>query len=200
MESAIPDENQVFSHELKIPKERVAVVIGTEGETKKKLEDNCSVKLDINSEEGDVFISGKDAFKLFTAKEVVRAIGRGFNPNIALNLLKGDIVFELINLKDIVKNKNHLMRLKGRIIGTEGKTRKIIEDLTMSSLSVYGKTVGIIGRAEYVSVAKESVEMIIKGSPHASVYKFLEMKRKTLRPGFGEEDAIADEFKKFQEE
>lgn len=174
-------ENSELSYDLKIPKERIAVVIGKDGETKKVIEDFASVKLNINSEEGDIFIRGSDALRLFDAKEVIRAIGRGFNPDIALTLLKGDYALEIISLKDLVKSKNHLLRLKGRMIGTQGKTRRIIEELTMCHVSVYGKTVGILGRAEHIGIAKQAIDMIIEGSPHASVYKFLEKKRKSVR-------------------
>ena len=86
-----------FKYELKIPKERVAVLIGQKGVTKRIVERETSTKLDIDSEEGDVVVSGSDALKLFVAREVVTAIGRGFNPDIALKLLKVDYVFELIN-------------------------------------------------------------------------------------------------------
>lgn len=188
---------EMYSHELKIPKERIAVLIGTEGETKKKLEETCSIKLDINSEEGDVFISGKDAFNLFTAKEIIKAIARGFNPEVALLLLKADYVLELVNLKDIARNKNHLVRIKGRIIGTDGKTRRIIEELTLSQLSVYGKTIGIIGRSENATIAKRAVDMIIEGSPHTNVYKYLEKNRKSMKKSKDPSDEVADEFKKF---
>ena len=190
-----------YSHELKIPRERIAVLIGTEGETKKKIEESNSVRLNINSDEGDVIITGNDALMIYSAKEVVKAIGRGFNPDIALLLLKVDYVLELVTLKEIAKNKNNLKRIKGRIIGTEGKTRKVIEELMQCSLSVYGKTIGIIGRTDNASVAKKAVEMIIEGSPHNSVYRFLEKKRKDMKHfNTNANDEISDEFKKFTDE
>ena len=192
------DSQPEYSHELKVPKERIAVLIGTEGETKRKIEELCSVRLNINSEEGDVFITSKDAFLIFNAKEVVKAIARGFNPDIALLLLKVDYSLELISLKDLAKNKNTLKRIKGRIIGTEGKTRRVIEEIMQCSVSVYGKTVGIVGRNEFVSIAKRAVEMIIEGSPHSSVYRFLEKKRKDMRhSSLDTEEEIDDKFKKF---
>lgn len=201
----IPDNAFEFaevSYELKVPKDRVAVIIGKDGETKQMIETESQVKLTINSEDGDILIVGKNPLKLFDAKEVVKSIARGFNPDVALQLLKGDYSLEVINLKDIVKNKTHLQRLKGRIIGTEGKTRRIIEELTMCSLSIYGKTVSIIGRSEHSGIAKQAIDLIIEGSPHASVYTFLEKKRKTMgRIGSSElqaEDSIKDKFSKFK--
>ena len=69
-----------FSYEVKIPKERVAVLIGIKGETKRQIEQATQVKMDIDSEEGDVVITGDDGLALFSAREVIKAIGRGFNP------------------------------------------------------------------------------------------------------------------------
>lgn len=171
-----------LQHELKIPKERVAVVIGKAGKTKLEIEKATKTELDIDSKEGDVFIKGQDGLGIYTAKEVITAIGRGFNPEIALLLLKVDYSFELLNLVDVAgKSKNNLQRLKGRIIGREGKTRTHIEDLTESYLSVFGKTVAIIGQTENVLMAHKAISMLIEGSTHSSVYKWLEKKRRELK-------------------
>jgi rRNA processing protein Krr1/Pno1 len=43
------------------------------------------------------------------------------------------------------RSESDIKRIKGRIIGTEGKTRKLIEELTEADVVVYGHTVGIIG-------------------------------------------------------
>ena len=171
-----------FKYELKIPKDRVAVLIGTKGTTKKQVEKYTNCKLDIDSEEGDVFISCDDALGLFSGREVVRAIGRGFNPEIALLLLKQDYSFELIDLKDYGgKNKNTLVRLKGRVIGDKGRSRRTIEELTECYIVVVGKTIGLIGEAENASIAKQAIESLLAGSPHSNVYSFLERKRKEKR-------------------
>ena len=50
-----------FQYDVKVPKERIAVIIGEKGEKKRELEADLGVKLAIDSEEGDVFITGKDA-------------------------------------------------------------------------------------------------------------------------------------------
>src|SRR3989344_1208310 len=130
-------------HELKIPEERVAVLIGTEGKTKKEIEKESTCTLEI-SREGDVVISGGDALQVYTTREIVRAVGRGFNPKIALLLLKTDYALEIIDMKVIAgKNKNTMERLKARVIGTGGKARYELEHFTDTTISIYGKTVGI---------------------------------------------------------
>lgn len=170
-----------FSYELKIPKERIAVLIGKSGEVKRQIESETRSKIHIDSQEGDVRITGEDSLGLFSAREIIKAIGRGFSPEIALLILKSDCAFELLNISDYVgKSQKTAVRLKARVIGTEGKTRKHIEDITETHLSVYGKTIGIIGEAEHVMLARRAVESILAGATHSSVYKWLEKKKKEL--------------------
>lgn len=168
-------------YELRIPKERIAVLIGKDGETKKQLEQDMHAHLDIDSEEGFVRITGDDSLSLYTAREVIKAIARGFNPELARLLMRGDYVFALIDVTDFAsKSKKSFERLRGRIIGSEGKSRKAIEQMTETYLSVYGKTVGIIGESENVEIARVAVENLLEGSPHSSVYRWLEKKGKEL--------------------
>ncbi len=166
-----------LSHSLRVPKERIAVLIGKDGEIKKQLEENTKTKMNIDSHEGDVFIEGKDAVNLYIAKEIVKAIARGFNPEIANLLLKQDYCFILIDLSEECK-PNDIKRIKGRIIGEEGKSRKTIEALTECNISVYGKTIAIIGLSENILLAKQAVDSLIRGSPHAKVYANLERYRR----------------------
>ena len=170
-----------YSYELKIPKDRVAILIGKKGEVKRMIEKETAAKIFIDSKEGDVRLTGKDSLDLFSAREIIHAIGRGFSPEIALLILKSDYAFELLTISDYVgKSKKSATRLKGRVIGTEGKTRKHIEDVTETHLSIYGKTIGIIGEAEHVMLARRAVESILAGATHSSVYKWLEKKKKEL--------------------
>lgn len=167
-----------YSYELRIPKNRIAVLIGKKGEIKKRLEEETKTKIKVDSEEGEVFVEGKDPVKLLEIREVIRAIGRGFNPEVAQSLLKQDYSLEII---EIPQTKSHLERIKGRVIGSEGKTRRTIEDLTNCQISVFGKTIAIIGFAENVLFAKRAVDMLLQGSTHANVYKFLEKRRRDLK-------------------
>lgn len=170
-----------YAYGLKIPRERVAILIGTRGKIKKQIEDNTKVNLEIDSDEGDVLIKGEDALNLYTAREIVLAIGRGFNPSVAQLLLKGDYIFETINLNDYTKTKSHMKRFKGRVIGSEGKTRRLIEELSEAHISIYGKTIGIVGESENVLIARTAIEQLLKGSTHSSVYRWLERKRYDLK-------------------
>ena len=170
-----------YSYELKVPKNRVAVIIGKEGSTKKEIEEATKTKLDIDSKEGDISVAGEDALGLYAAREIIKAIGRGFNPELAMLLLKQDYVFEVVDVADFVKSKDAIIRLKGRVIGKEGKSRKLIEELTECNLSVFGKTIGMIGYPDAVANARHAIESLLKGATHANVYKWLERRRRETK-------------------
>lgn len=171
-----------YSYELKIPKDRIAVLIGKKGEVKAELEAQTDCRIQVDSKEGDVVIRGVDTLKLFMLKDLVTAIGRGFSPERAQLLLKTDYVLEVIPVTDYAGEKrSHLERLKGRIIGSEGKARKNIEEITETFICVYGKTVSIIGNSESVAIARRAVDSLLQGSPHSAVYKYLERWRRDLK-------------------
>jgi ribosomal RNA assembly protein len=171
---------------LKIPKDRVGVLIGTKGEVKQEIERITKTFLDIDSEGGTVTISPteemEDPLGVWKTNFIVKAIGRGFNPETAINLKEDDIYLEIIKLNLYVgKSKKALARQKGRIIGKDGRTRELIIDMAEVSMAVYGKTVSFIGKLNNVMIAKEAVEMILNGSRHKSVYTFLENKSQEMK-------------------
>jgi ribosomal RNA assembly protein len=172
---------------LKIPKERVGVLIGPEGKTKKHVEEKLKVELQIDSEAGDVIITmaenADDPSTLFKAKDLVTAIGRGFSPEHAFRLVRDEeAVLDVIDLRSAFgKSEADIKRVQGRIIGMNGKTRQIIEELTDTNVSVYGHTVSIIGSVEQVQIARDAIEMLVKGSMHGTVYRFLHRKRRELK-------------------
>ncbi len=168
---------------IKIPLERVAVLVGPKGITKELIEDKSTAMLNIDSQSGDVEImDAKDPIKGLRAREVVHAIARGFSPEKALRLLDEDLLmFESIDLSNIARTEKDLQRLKGRIIGKEGKTREVFETFTNARISVYGKTISLIGYPEQNAVARAGIDMLLKGSTHGPVYKFLEKKKSELK-------------------
>lgn len=172
---------------VKIPGDRIGALVGPNGTVKAIIERKLSVDLNVNSEDGTVQITlppmAEDPTVLFRAKEVVTAIGRGFAPEHAFRLLDDEeIVFEMIDLRETVgRSPSDLKRLKGRVIGKEGKTRRIVEELSEANISVYGHTISIIGYPDQAAIAREAVSMLIRGSLHGTVYRFLHKKRRELK-------------------
>lgn len=174
-------ENQNFL--VKVPRERVAVIIGKEGETKKQLEGIGEVKLIVDSEVGEVtIIKGGDPLKAVVTSSVIQAIGRGFNPTKAELLYEENSQLAVIQLRDFAKPGSHRMeQIRGRLIGTGGRTRRIVEELTSTYISVYGDTVSIIGDYVAMEYARNAINMLINGSKQRTVYTYLEKTARELR-------------------
>jgi ribosomal RNA assembly protein len=172
---------------VRIPKERVGVLIGPEGRIKKVIEDKFSVGLQIDSETGNVTLllneKAQDPSVLLRVKDIVTAIGRGFSPEYTFRLVRDeDAILDIIDLRLVFgKSDSDIKRIKGRIIGMNGKTRKIIEELTDTNVAVYGHTISIIGNFDQTQVAREAIQMLINGSMHSTVYRFLHRKRRELK-------------------
>ncbi len=172
---------------VRIPKDRIGALIGPDGTVKERLEKQLKLEVSVDSQTGDVTLTlapdADDPSVLFRAKEVVTAIGRGFAPERAFKLIQDeDALLDVIDLRELFgRSLPELERVKGRIIGQEGKTRRIIEELTDAEVSVYGHTVSIIADAEEMDIAREAVQMLLQGKQHSSVYRFLNKKRRDLK-------------------
>jgi ribosomal RNA assembly protein len=150
--------------EIAIPEERKPVLIGRDGKIKKEIESLTRTSITISD---GVLIKG-ELENMLRAKNIVEAIGRGFSPKRALRLLDDDCQLEIISLE--AETENTRKRLFGRVIGRKGATRRIIEQSTGCLLSVYGKTVAIIGTAREIDLARSAVEGLIEGRQHGYVY------------------------------
>jgi ribosomal RNA assembly protein len=171
---------------VRIPKDRVGILIGPEGKVKQYIEERLHVKLDVDSEGGVTITLSEQATDpslLLKAKDVVSAIGRGFSPEVSFRLMRNeDDIFDIIDLRQIFgRSESDIKRIKGRVIGADGKTRKLIEELTEVNMAVYGHTVGFIGSFEHVEAARNAVQMIIEGCQHHTVYKYLQRRRSELK-------------------
>lgn len=175
-----------MSFTIRIPGDRIGVLIGPHGETRKLLTERSGIRLDVDSSMNEVTVldkaEGSDPVTALKLRDIVRAIGRGFSPEHAMRLFSDDCYFELLDFHDYVgKNKSRMRQVTARLIGSEGKTRRIIEEQTGCDLAIYGHTVGIIGDLEDLGNAKQAVDMILRGAEHASVYRFLEGQRRRSR-------------------
>jgi ribosomal RNA assembly protein len=168
--------------EIKIPEERIGVLVGPGGSMKHMIEEMTKTELDIDSETGTVtVVATEDPLMAMRVMDLVRAIGRGFSPEKALAILEDEmLMLDVLDLSKMVSTKNDMARMKGRIIGKDGRTREIMERLSGARVSVYGKTVSLLGYPEQIRIARSAIEMLLDGAPHGSVYSFLEKKHQEM--------------------
>ena len=167
----------MFSTETKIPKIRVAILIGKKGITKRDIEKRLNVKIEVTPE-GDVTVNGEDSFENYIAIKIIKAIGRGFNPKLALYLINDQYILEVLNIKDYVGNsKAKMQRMKSRVIGTQGKAWKMVEKMGNVNISVFGKTVSIIGLIDDVEIAKQAIDKLLHGADHGKMFDFIERQK-----------------------
>lgn len=175
---------------LKIPMDRVGVLIGKKGEVKQRIESITDTEIEVDSASGSVFIKKKNPdtpmIGDWIAKNIVKAIARGFNPKIAEKLIDEEYLLEILDVEALVgRSRKRVRRIKSRIIGESGKTKKTIESLAGVHISIYGDTVAIIGMYEELRIAREAIKRLIAGQNHSTVYRYLqrkhdELKRKSL--------------------
>lgn len=69
---------------IRVPADRVGTLIGKNGETKKVLQNISGIKLDIDTEEGEVIVHDdvelEDPVMALKILDVIKAVGRGSTP------------------------------------------------------------------------------------------------------------------------
>ena len=176
-------EHRTFT---RIPRDRIGVVIGPKGRVRVSLEKRFQVELIVESDTGNVDIilapDHNDVTTIFTVRNIIQAIGRGFSPERAMILANDEHDILIIDLEEHVGNsKNAQNRVKGRIIGKGGKSRALLEELTETYVSIYGGTVAVIGPYENLPIAKESIMMLINGAFHKTVWNHLYAYRRKMK-------------------
>jgi ribosomal RNA assembly protein len=169
-------DQDYFIYSTKIPYDRVKYLKQVLNQLKNKLNDEVLIEINDN----EILIKSQDSWLAYKVKKVVEAIGRGFNIEKAELLLSDEYGFESLNISDLIRSKapNQLERVRARIIGTKGRAKRNLEALGDCFIEVKGKTVSFISDIESINDVKEALEMLIRGSPHSRVYRWLEQKKK----------------------
>lgn len=158
-----------------IPTKRAKLLNSLKGELCSRL--NCQMEI---LDENEVVVNGQ-AYDEFNAKNVIQAFGRGFELDKAYKLLNENYFSKFISLKDFLKNDDQIRRIKARIIGTEGKTKLYIEEISGADLSIYGNTVGMIGTTEEIGIASAALQVLLEGGTHKKAYQIIERMRAKLK-------------------
>jgi len=189
-------------------KDRLAVLIGKNGTTKKNVQYLTNTIIEIDSTTGNYTIHPQENpevdpefekfleqldispdtlkifkespnFGLWTAKKIIEAINIGFKPEKAFQLVNQDYIFERISLEVAVGSSQKMIkRIKGRLIGEGGVMRQSIEKYSTAFISIYDNYVGFIADFDSLKIAQKAVDMIIEGLPHKTVHTFLQKRHR----------------------
>ncbi len=146
-------------------------------QNKKELEDKLNVKISVKGT--NISIKGKEVDEYF-ASRVVEALDFPFLVEDALLLKSENFMFEILNIKDFT-HRHDFKVIKGRLIGKQGKTLKVLENLSDCEIAVKDNSVALIGPVESFEQARQAVISLIQGAKQGNVYGYLERARKQER-------------------
>ena len=164
---------------LFIEKQDIGKIIGKGGRVKRLLEKELEVKISV-SRIGGVKIEGTP-MQTYLAINVVSALILGFNIEAALQLKNHEFILEVHSIKDFAKSKSRQKEIKGRLIGTAGRVKEVIEELGGVELSVKDNKVALLGKIEDVAAARDAVRSLLRGAKHSRIYKWLEHKSRRYK-------------------
>lgn len=135
----------------------------------RELEKKLDVKIKISKNQ--ITLEGQTVNE-FDASHVFEAIAFGFSVKKAILLKNEEYQFRTIRIKE--HTKRNLAEIKSRLIGKNGKTRRIFADTSGCELLISESEVGIIGPTEDVQNVETAIINLIKGSKQTNMYRFLE--------------------------
>ncbi len=147
------------------------------------MERGISIKLDRENE--SLEYGCDDPYIELKAKDVLTAVVLGIKEqrfqDAALSLFSDSFVLKIVDLSEVLGSKEDIHRVLSRIIGTNGKTKRIMEEITETNITISDNKILIIGMPEGVGLASDAINAIIRGSPHKKVYRLLEAGRRKIK-------------------
>jgi ribosomal RNA assembly protein len=137
---------------------------------KETIEKKTGVKVEVKGRQ--VIMEG-EPIQEYEARRILEALDFGFDLKDALSLVSETIIFRKLNIKNFTRRKD-LSEVRGRVIGTEGKTKRALESVSGCAVVLHDNAVGIIGPAETIEEATTAIGNLIRGSKQANIYRFLE--------------------------
>ncbi len=138
-----------------------------------------SCKMEIRN--GNELVIEGDALNEYNARVVMQAFARGFELDIACKLLSDDYFFESVDMKELFKNEGQIKRIKARVIGSDGKTKNYVQQVSGAQVAIYGDTVSFIGSVEEIKIARAAMDILLEGGTHSKAYAVMEKAKRKMR-------------------
>jgi KH domain-containing protein len=130
------------------------------------------VKVNFSFNRNGVVIKGKE-YEEFMVEEIVKAVDFGFDLEDAFLLLDEDFSLKFLDIKSLTRRKN-IKDVRARVIGTNGKALKTIENLTGAAIVLSNNTVGVIVDSGHLDAIVQGIESLGRGAKHGNVFAYLE--------------------------
>ncbi len=137
------------------------------------------VKIRISVVKNKVVLRGNELNEFITG-EIIHAIDFGFEAEDALLLANENFVLEFINIKEHTRRRN-LEEVRSRVIGTDGRAKRTIEELTGGVMVINENSIGLIVHSEHLESAVQGIILLIQGAKHGNVFSYLEKQNRSLR-------------------
>ncbi|RLE67595.1 MAG: RNA-processing protein [Thermoprotei archaeon] len=176
--------NKILRLEIPVEPKRIGYIIGKNGKNKQLLEKTFNIKIDVNSKDSTVILNILENMRpidVMKIKQAIKALSIGFKIDDVLKMKEDIYQLEVIDLREVSRNWKDMQRIKGRIIGENGKTKKILEEMTGATIIIGEREVGILGDYEQIRIAREAIRLIIAGRSHKTVYDYLRIQKRELK-------------------
>ncbi len=135
-----------------------------------------------NKNKNKIIVYYEDFYFLYKFDKFIKGLKAGFDIKKLLNILDNDWDILEIDLKLVFEKKiNHIIRIKGRIIGEEGKILEELKKKTNADIIIKDKYIYILGDSVSLQSAYEGIKRIIKGEKHGTVFNYLDKYIKDLK-------------------
>lgn len=156
------------------------------------IESKIKIKIGFIDKQGKLSIKGNEVSE-YVVEQILKAADFGFDVEDALLLKQDGYILEFINIKEHTHRKN-LKEVRSRVIGTDGRAKKIIGDLTGAAIVLHGNFVGIIIHSDRSDDVCQALISLIGGAKHSNVFSYLE-RRNRVRRNFDNKDlGLKEEF------
>lgn len=150
---------------VKAPENRQAV---------SKIEEERNIEIEIFEQEELCKITSDDSILELNAEKAIEAYNIGFSPEESMELFQVGKELHVINLKKLCRNRKRINEQKGRVIGCNGRTKEIIQELTDTNIVLNGNKIGIVGDVMDVNFSANVITELIDGVPRSRIYKKME--------------------------
>jgi len=144
-----------------------------------KIEKKIKVRISFGKPAERVSVKGKELDE-FVAEKIIKSVDFGFDIEDALLLKDEDFVLEFVDIKKHTPRKK-LKDVRARVIGTRGKAKKTIAELTGSVIVIHDNCVGVIVDAGHLDAVVQAIISLIQGAKHGNVFAFLEKQNAEIR-------------------